>query len=229
MVKTEKAKHTLKIVGNIVFWVVLALVVVYSLVALLSDQDSNKITIFGVDTLSVQSDSMKPTFKKGDLIFINTNFEVGELEVGDVITYIMTVDDGSGNTVQIYNSHRITEIDVEGTVTWFTTQGDNNATPDPQRVVSNDILGVWTGGRLAGIGSFVNFLKSSLGFFMFIVLPCFIFLVFEIIRFVKIISEYNVQKALGDRMKLQEEAVALAKAQLEAEMKAKQEAEKKPD
>jgi len=58
-------------------------------------------------------------------------------------------------------------------------------------------------------------------------MPCFAFLIYEVIKFVKVVSDYNVQKALGDRVGLQEEAIAIAKAQIEAEQKAKAEAEKK--
>jgi len=226
MVTANKNNKAAKIIGNVVFWVVLGLVILYSGVSLLSNQDSNKFTIFGVETLAVQSNSMANTFRKGDLIFINTDVNVDSLEEGAVITYRMQVQQ-NGTLVTIYNTHRI--YDISDDRLWFYTRGDNNSQPDPGAVVANDIVGQWTGGRLIGIGGFVDFLKSSLGFFLFIVLSCFAFLVYEIVRFIKIISEYNVQKALGDRVKMQEEAVAMARAQLEAEMKAKLEAEKKTE
>lgn len=225
MVATAKSKKTLKIVGNIVFWAVLLLVLGYSVVSLLSTQDSNKITLFGYETLAVKSTSMAPTFNKGDMIVISTDFVVDDLEVGDVITYRMQMEDENGDWVTVYNTHRIYEIDG----IWFRTKGDNINNPDPTAITGNDVVGVWTGARLLGLGAFALFLKSSVGFFLFIVLPCFGFLVYEVIRFVKIISEYNVQKALGDRVKMQEEAMIAAKAQLEAEMRAKIEAEKKPE
>jgi len=59
-------------------------------------------------------------------------------------------------------------------------------------------------------------------------MPCFAFLVFEVIRFVKVVSDYNVQKAVGDQTALKEEAIAIAKAQLEAEQKAKVEKVEEP-
>ncbi|MCK5762854.1 MAG: hypothetical protein KAH05_01920, partial [Clostridiales bacterium] len=82
-------------------------------------------------------------------------------------------------------------------------------------------VGVWTekvtknlGGIIDGL---VNFLKSGTGFFIFIVIPCFAFLIYEVIRFIGIMTEYKTQQVLGDRVKLQEEALAMAKAQLEEE------------
>ncbi|HOP57668.1 MAG TPA: hypothetical protein PLD07_05380, partial [Bacillota bacterium] len=72
-----------------------------------------------------------------------------------------------------------------------------------------------------GMGTFIDFLKSSTGFFLFIVLPCLAFLVYEIFRFVKVYSQYQVQKSMNDRVQMQEEALAAARAQLEQEQKEK--------
>ena len=224
-----KKKATWKLIGNIAFWVVLAFVFFYAVFALFTKQDENTSSFLGISTLSVQSDSMSPTFKKGDLIFVDTKFNVAELEVDDVITYKTTVE-VDGEEYLIYNSHRITEKrNVDG-VYWFTTDGDNPLAVS-EDVFQSDIYGVWNGRKIVGFGSFtdgfINFVKSPIGFFLFIVLPCFAFLVYEVIKFVKVVSDYNVQKALGDQVKLKEEAVALAKAQLEAEQKAKAEEEAK--
>lgn len=132
----------------------------------------------------------------------------------------MTVNTTDG-PVLIYNSHRITEVrDVDG-VLWFDTQGDYNTSPDTSPVFQSDIVGVWKGAVWSNLGSFtdgfIKFLKSTVGFLLFIVIPCFAFLVYEVIRFVKVVSDYNVQKALGDRVQMQEDALIAARAQLEQE------------
>ena len=209
-----KKKATWKLIGNIAFWVVLAFVFFYAVFALFTKQDENTSSFLGIATLSVQSDSMSPTFKKGDLIFVDTKFEVSKLDVDDVITY-KTMVEVEGVEYLIYNSHRITEKRVVDGVYWFTTDGDNPLAV-AEDVFQSDIYGVWNGRKLSGFGTFtdgfVDFVKSPIGFFLFIVLPCFAFLVYEVIKFVKVVSDYNVQKALGDQVKLKEEAVALARA-----------------
>lgn len=224
MEKVVKKGSTLKIVLNVLFWVFLVVVVLYSVLALFSSQDENRMSVLGVSALTVQSDSMDPTFSKGDLIFINTDVTVADLEVGDVITYLMLVTTTDG-TVQVYNSHTIVGIDVVDGVYWFTTKGDNNPTQDAQRVFQNDIVGVWTGSVWRGVGtgidSLISFLKSPTGFFLFIVLPVFAFLVYQVVKFIGLMSEYKTQKTLGDRVKLDEEALAIARAQIEAEVRAK--------
>jgi signal peptidase len=220
-----KKKAPWKLIGNIAFWVVLAFVFIYAVLALFTKQDMNQSSFFGISTLSVQTDSMSPTFESGDLIFVDMKFNVDDLKIGDVITYKTTVS-VQGELYLIYNAHRIVNIEEISGVRWFTTDGDNPLAVE-ELVVESEIYGVWTEKKISSVGKltdgFVDFVKSPIGFFLFIVLPCFTFLVYEIIKFVKVVSDYNVQKALGDRVSLQEEAIAIAKAQLEAEQKAKAE------
>ncbi|MDD3124069.1 MAG: signal peptidase I [Candidatus Izemoplasmatales bacterium] len=217
--KIKKGK--LKSLGNVVFWVVLGIIIVYSAISLFSTDDGLT-SIFGGTAMTVQSDSMSPTFNKGDLVFIDTDFSPADLEVGDVITFQTTIFDSEGNAVNILNSHRIVSIvESENGKLYFFTKGDNNPVQDAEPVTEGFVFGVWNGKVYSNIGgtidSIIAFLKGPTGFFIFIVLPCFSFLVYELVRFIKVMTDYNVQKTLGDRVKMQEEALAMAKAQLEAE------------
>lgn len=230
MVSDSKKKSISKKVLNIGFYVVLAIVFVYAMFALFSKKDGNSINFLGITSMSVQSDSMLPTFKQGDLIFVDTDFNVADLKVDDVITYedFMVTSEG---TITFYNTHRIVEVVESGGVTRFVTRGDNNPANDPRQILSTEIYGVWTGNSLSGFGKFADnatdFLKSSLGFFLFIVVPCLALLVYEVVKFMKVYAEYNVQKNKQDRVKIEEEALAAARAQLEAEAKLKAEEEQK--
>lgn len=226
MEKDTTKKKTRKI-ANIVFWVVLAIVAIYSVVALTSTDDST-MNWFGKTAFTVQTDSMAPTFEKGDLIYVETEFDVDTIEVGDVITYRLLTDvNGDGVDEWINNSHRVTSIeeDVNGYLHFY-TKGDNNELADSGSVHESFVIGVWIedgvakniGGIVDGI---VGFLKSGTGFFIFIVLPCFAFLVYEIIRFMNVWAEYKGKQNLTDRVKIQEEALAIARAQLEEEARQK--------
>ncbi|MDD5293634.1 MAG: signal peptidase I [Candidatus Izemoplasmatales bacterium] len=224
-------KKTLKIVGNVVFWVVLVVVLVYSALALFSEKDDNMTSLFGISSLTVQSGSMSPTFDEGDLIFVRTNFDVAKLkadfEAGKTVVITFKAIE-AGETY--YNTHTVIDIEVIGSLTWFETRGDAAPLDETEKILSTSIVGVWNGTSWSGWGtfldSFIGFLKSSIGFLLFIVLPCLIFLVYEIIRFTKIYSQYQVQKSIGDRVKFQEEALAIARAQLEAEKKQAEEEQK---
>ncbi|MDC7242485.1 MAG: signal peptidase I [Sphaerochaetaceae bacterium] len=226
----EKNKIKYRI-ANIVFWIVLAVVAIYSVVALTSSDDSET-SIFGQTAFTVQTDSMSPTFEAGDLIFVDTDFELSEIEVGDVITYQTLIDvDGDGEAELVYNSHRVTEIIIQDDGDFqFVTQGDNNSSVDDEVVNGSYVRGVWTGKVWSNMGGvidgIVSFLKSGTGFFIFIVLPCLAFLVYEVVRFVNVMTEYKTQEALAGREKLKEEALALARKQLEEEAKKKAETTK---
>lgn len=221
MEKVKENKSILKKIGNIAFYVVLGIVLLYAIFALFSDQEENQVSFFGITSLAVQSDSMAPTFNKGDLVFIDTTFDVEDLDEGDVITYLERDGD-----LEYYNTHRIVEVHTDGLLR-FETKGD--AAPegdnDPVWKTADDIVGVWTGNSWGGFGSFVDgftgFIKSSLGFFLLIVIPAVGFLAYEVFRFVKVYAEYNNQKQMTDRVKMQEEALAEARRQLEEEQKNK--------
>ena len=49
MVDVLKKKRTLKTIGNVFFWIILVLVIVYSVTALFSDEESNMRSIFGIN------------------------------------------------------------------------------------------------------------------------------------------------------------------------------------
>lgn len=231
MENTIQKGHTLKLVLNILFWVMLVVVLAYSVLALFSKQDSNKTTILGISALTVQSGSMSGTFEEGDLIFIKTNFDVTDLDRGDVITYSMIVNTDDG-PVTIYNTHTIMEKDDSSGNIWFTTHGDANPINETEQVFETDVVGVWTGRAWSGAGTsldnLISFLKSGTGFFLFIVLPVFGFLVYQVIRFIKLMTEYNTQKALSGRVSVEEEAIRIARAQIEAEMREKALKEQEP-
>lgn len=215
-----KFKSIAKKVLNIAFWVLLALIFIYALMAIFSKQENNRMSFFGITSLSVQSDSMVPTFDEGDLIFVKSNFDPHELEVGDVVTYedYMVTDEG---TIDYYNTHRITDIDKSSDTWRFTTQGDNVDQPDSRQILESEIVAVWTGTAWGGFGSFadsmIGFVKSPTGFFIVLVIPAVAFLVYEVIRFVKIYAEYNEQKHAHERVMSHEQAIAAAKEQLRKE------------
>jgi len=231
-ITAEKNNSVIKKIGNIVFWVILGLVAIYAVVAFSSKKQDQVTSVFGKTGLIVLTDSMLPEFAPNDLIWVDVvnyaTFDFSTLAVGDVITFSddVMID---GETVTILNSHRIENIivDINGYYHFY-TKGDN-APADAEPTSESGVVGVWTGNVWRNAGGFFDFLLGSWGFFIFIVLPCFGFLVYEIFRFVKIVSVYNVQKALGNRDTMQAEAVAIARAQIEAELKAKYEAEKKSE
>lgn len=174
--------------------------------------------LFGYSFLSVQSDSMEPTFKKGDLLISKSATAESALEckVDDIITFTM-LEESSGAT--IINTHRIIEVEhTSNGYTYYITQGDKNKTINEsvtERVASAYVLGTWTGHKLNGVGKVLDFLQSPMGFGLCVLLPIAIFFLYYLIDFIKKFSAYKAEVAAEEAAAAAE---AAAKAAKEAEL-----------
>lgn len=85
----------------------------------------------GAKGFSVQSDSMAPRLRRGDVVFVRrVAFE--DLAVGDVVSAYFP--DGSG-----VFTHRIKQIDAENRQ--ITTYGDQTHSEDPEPTAESSIIG----------------------------------------------------------------------------------------
>lgn len=208
-------KKALKRIFNIIVDVIVVLILIVSIfiVALsLTSKSSGVPNIFGYAPLSVQSNSMEPTINVDDVIIGKVTEDLTQkYEVGDVVTFPIEIDG-----VQTFNTHRIVEVFEDQGITYYRTQGDNektNPTPDEKLQTSSTIVAEWTGTRIPKIGGFLSFIRTQLGFFLCVLLPMMIFFVYEAIRVVINIIEYNKEKAA------EEAAKAVAGSELTEEQK----------
>ena len=87
----------------------------------------------GFDTYIVLSGSMEPAYRTGSLIYAR-DAEPEDVEVGDVITFKL-----ADNETRV--THRVVEIQGEGTNLQFITKGDNNDDIDANPVPANMLMG----------------------------------------------------------------------------------------
>ncbi len=196
-----KIKKIAEIVLNVLIWVFVALsILVTALVFAAQGSPDGIPDLFGTSLITIETPSMKPIYNVGDLVFMKkiSNEEKYELEAGDIITFRTSVDiNGDGKAGDI-NTHLIHEV-VDGTLT-FITKGENNPAPDnvgdaPYTVHHSDVIGVCTkDGKIGGLGGVINFLRSSLGFFICIVLPLLLFFLYELYSFIKLIISERAAK-----------------------------------
>ena len=85
-------KKALKIVFNVIAWVVLIFALLITILVFSSDKNNGTASLLGYVPLTVESDSMKPTFKKGDLIISKEIDDINSLKKGDVITFWTLID-----------------------------------------------------------------------------------------------------------------------------------------
>lgn len=181
-------KKVVKIVVDVLAWIVLIFAFIITVLVFSAERNKGIPQLFGIMPMTVQTDSMVPTFKTGDLLFVK-EADLYQLKKDDVISFYMIVD---GN--RIVNTHRIVEVQDEGSSRSFITRGDNNGQNDPDPVSASDIIGVWSGSRIPGGGNVIDFLRTKTGFFIFIVIPMAIFFLFELYKFITVLIEAKKPK-----------------------------------
>lgn len=211
-------KKVIKRIVNIVIDIIVILILAVSVLIVtlsLTSKSSGVPNVFGVAPLSVQTDSMEDTINVGDLIFSDvTNDPSYEYQKGDIVTFPITV-----NGESVLNTHRIVEVVKDESITYYRTQGDNEETnpePDTDLQTSSTIVAKYTGTKIAGVGAFLSFIRTQLGFFLCVLLPMIIFFVYEAIRVVMNIIAYNKEKAV----KAAQDAVANSELTEEQKQKA---------
>ena len=168
------------VVLSVILWAIILIAALYAFTTMATRDNQNVANIFGYTPLTVQSDSMVPTFASGDLIFIKKCDPV-TLKEGDIICFHTIIDNEYA-----LNTHRIESIESVGDARSYTTIGDNNNGITDQHVISDgDIVGKYVG-HLAGFGKVMDFLSSSMGFLIVIILPMMLFFIYQIYHLITI-------------------------------------------
>ena len=184
-------KKAIKKIGAAIVDILIVVLVLFSIIISISSitaKANNGVPdLFGYSPFTVRTDSMKPTFYKGDYILIE-KCDAEELAEGDVVTYF-TIIDGK----RAVNTHRIVEVVKNGDVTEYRTQGDNRETnPEPDDILLSpgDVIGTYNGLRIPVVGTVIDYLSTQIGFFLVILLPVLLFTLFQIYKLFSVIM-YN--------------------------------------
>ena len=252
--------EVLKKILNIVIDIFIVLVVIVSAtIAVISvtARDSGVSNLFGYVPFTVQSNSMSPVFEAGDMIvgkhLSDEDKETMEFKKGDIITFWDSMEDENGQNISFLNTHRIvkaqTLTEAPAGQRKLETKGDHNVSQDDGYITDANIVAIWSqegkddGIRIQKIGSVLDFLRKPSGFFMAVLLPMAIFFIYELIRFITNLSNYNKEKAkeaaleaakelMGDSASdssgLSEEQKAQAILEFLEKQKAQQEGENAP-
>lgn len=207
-------KKVVKRIVNIIIDIIVILILAVSVLIVtlsLTSKSSGVPNIFGVAPLSVLSSSMEDTINIGDMILCEVTDDPSyEYEKGDIVTFPITV-----NGESVLNTHRIVEVIKDDNITYYRTQGDNKKTnpePDKDLQTSSTIVAKYTGTRIGGVGSFLSFIRTQLGFFLCVLLPMIIFFVYEAVRVVLNLLAYNKEKTL-EQAKLAVDSAELTEEQ----------------
>lgn len=168
------------IILSAILWIVILVAALYAFTTMATKDDQHVSNLFGYTPLVVKSDSMQPTFAAGDLIFIHT-CDTTTLKEGDIICFHTIIENQYA-----LNTHRIESIEGSGEIRSYTTIGDNNQGVTDTHVISDgDIVGKYVG-HIKGAGKVMDFISSSVGFLVVIVLPMLIFFIYQVYHLIMI-------------------------------------------
>ena len=197
VLKEESKGHkVLSTVINVILVASIILAAVCTYVSYVSTSGSGVPSLLGLQIFSVQTESMYPTLLPGDLIIDVAVKDTGDLRKDDIITYWTVI-----NGERVLNTHRIHEIYDGGGYLIFATKGDNNTSADPLTVHESEIVGQFKF-RIPSVGKFFDYLQTSTGFLLIVVIPVFIFFLFHLVQFFRVLFEYQNVK---NRIKYEQE------------------------
>ena len=184
--------NILKKIFNIFVWVVVAFTVAVMIFTIVSVNTFNRNDrdVFGYKAYIVRSDSMSATdFSAGDLVLVK-EVDPTTLAEGDVIAFISQNPESFGQTV----THKIkTLVKKENGDRGFITYGTTTGVTDEAMVTFPYVLGKYQF-KLPKVGYFFDFLKSPVGYVLFILLPCLLLIGYQGFNCLKLFRRYKQEQ-----------------------------------
>ncbi|NCA91734.1 hypothetical protein EOM82_00560 [bacterium] len=198
---TPKQKKILDIVVTVLQVALVVVAITISAIVIANPVIStNEVSKGTTKLLPVLTNSMdgeaKDSFAKGALVIAKKPKDVLSLEVGQIVTFVGTV-----NGSEALITHRIVEVisDEDGKAVTYTTHGDNNPEDMKETVNPYKVLAVYSS-HLDGVGSAILWLQTPTNFLLVIVLPLVLLFVYNIIMFVRMIMQAKVEKVKEDAL-----------------------------
>lgn len=225
--KGKKALRITNIVVNTIFYIFIALLLLFSISQIAGSKDKKVKNVFGLGYEVVASNSMSPTFETNDLLWVHTNFKKKDLKIGKIVTFWDTTSTNpTTNPNGFVNTHRIVDLvdlDDDGEIDFYILQGDYyKGTSDdystwtdsqketawhiyrfsegPIQVLdgADNILAVYSG-HWNGTGRFINWLANPKKGFILVIFITAIFLLFEMFMVIKNIMDIRTAKLIANK------------------------------
>ena len=185
-------KKAARILKTTVMWLVVLSAVSMMIFTVISVTTFNRNdrSLFGFKMYIVNSDSMAATdFGAGALILVK-EVDPSTLKEGDIITFMSQDTDSFGETI----THKIRKrtTDAEGNP-GFITYGTTTDTDDETIVTYPYVLGQYQS-QVPGLGTFFNFLKTTPGYFVCILTPFMLIILYEGVKFFNLFRRYKQEQ-----------------------------------
>ncbi len=197
----DTTKKILNIALKVATWILIVFTVFMMIftVVTVSTVDKNERSIFGMRFYIVKTDSMSLSdknaemdvhFNAGDIVIVKGLDEDGkrQLQAGDIIAFMSTNSESYGETV----THMIREVKTnrEGKLLGYETFGTNTGVSDEALVEPSYVMGVYSG-KLAGVGNFFAFVKSTPGYIVCILVPFLLLILYNGVNVIRLFRKYR--------------------------------------
>ena len=168
--------YGLKIIGNILYYMLVVLVLLILLVVLLQRFTHNNASIGGIRIFNIVTESMVPEYKVGDIL-ISKSIDPSKIEIGDDVVYMGEVGSFQGKII----THRVIDIEKDGDNYKFHTKGIANEYEDPAVVSEDQIYGtiIYKTHILSFISKIIN---NLYGFYFLIFIPLAVLIIVKIVK-----------------------------------------------
>lgn len=201
-------KKALNIIKNIFVWLITIFAIFMMIFTLVSVNTFNRAerNLFGYKMFIVLSDSMSKTdFDAGDIVLVKET-DPASLKEGDIIAYISQNSHNFGEIV----THKIRKLttDANGSP-GFITYGTTTDTDDETIVTYPYVVGKYTG-HIPKAGTFFQFLKTTPGYIICILLPFLLLILFQGLNTIRLFRRYKqeqLEEIQEERERLEAERV----------------------
>ena len=182
----------LKIIRSIFVWLMVALAVFMMIFTIISVSTFDRAdrNLFGYKAFIVLSDSMSKTdFSAGDLVLVK-EVDPSTLKEGDIIAYTSQNTSNYGETV----THKIRKLTTDANgEPGFVTYGTTTDTDDETVVTYPYVLGKYSS-RIPKVGAFFQFLKSTPGYIVCVLIPFLLLILLEGVRCIRLFRKYKAEQ-----------------------------------
>lgn len=182
----------IKIIRSIFVWLMVALaacMMIFTIVSV-STFDRADRNLFGYKAFIVLSDSMSKTdFNAGDLVLVK-EVDCSTLKEGDIIAYTSQNTSNYGETV----THKIRSLTTDANgAPGFVTYGTTTDTDDETIVTYPYVIGKYQS-HIPKVGTFFQFLKTTPGYIVCILVPFLILILLEGVRCIRLFRKYKAEQ-----------------------------------
>lgn len=149
---------------------------------------------------TIISSSMEPNIKVYDVVLTKKMKNPEEIKVGDIITFVSTVQINNDLTI----THRVSDITEVNGDKRYKTKGDNNVKEDDSYTLYRNIMGKVIL-KIPQLGRVQFLLASKGGWFIIVMLPAIGIIIYDLLKLLKLFDLKDKVISLSKSKKEQEE------------------------